>query len=150
MVQSSESDFRLIPSVITSTGSVLNQKNRDLNSFGHAIVFALHPTDWKTHRGQPARNDLFIQHKLGLLKYSVLPNEIPELENKLHLRINLFSFDNALGYKRYALYIFKRFYPEEINLLFWEGRYAWIKHISRLFTDTTKYFALTIWLVLFL
>ena len=71
-------------------------------------------------------------------------NEIPGIEDKLHYRINLFSFDEAFGYKRYAQYISKRFYPEEINLLFWDGRYAWIKHFSRLFADTTKCFAVTI------
>ncbi len=87
--------------------------------------------------------------KLDSLKYPVLPNKIPELEDKLKLRINLFSFDDAFGYKRYALYISKRYYNEKINLLFWDGRYARIKHFSRLFFDTTKYVAY-IWVVLIL
>ena len=76
-------------------------------------------------------------------------NEIPELEDKLQLRINIFSFDDAFGYKRYAVYISKRCYMEEINLLFWDGRYAWIQYFSRLFFDTTKYFSFIIWIVLF-
>ena len=117
----------------------LKPKESWLKSFGHAIVFAHHPTDWNSHRGQPANDSLFIQHYLDSLKYPVLPNEIPELEDKLKLKINLFSFDDAFGYKRYALYISKRYYNEEINLLFWDGRYALIKHFfSRLFFDTTK------------
>ena len=69
---------------------------------------------------------------------------IPELENKLYYRINLFSLDDAFRYNRYAMYISKRFYPDEINLLFWDGRYAWKKHFSRLFADTTEYFAFII------
>ena len=141
MAQGTESDYRLIPSFIASTRSVLNPKNRDLKRFGHAIVFAHHPTDWNSHRGQPANDSRFIQHNLDSLKYPVLPNEIPELEDKLKLRINLFSFHDAFGYKRYALYISKRYNNEEINLLFWNWRYAWIKHFSRLFFDTTKYVA---------
>ena len=140
MAQESESDYRLLPSFIASTRSDLNLKIRDLKSVGHAIVFALHPTDWNSHRGQSAKNCRFIQHILNSLKYPVLLNEIPELENKLQLRINIFTFDDALGYNRYPLYISKRFYLEEINLRYLDGRYAWIKHFSRLFFDTTKYF----------
>ena len=67
-----------------------------------------------------------------------LPNDIPELEMRLQLRINLFSFDDPLGYMRFAMYISKKSFKLEINLLYWDGRYAWIKHISRLFCDTTK------------
>ena len=81
---------------------------------------------------------------LDNIKYPVLSNLIPGIEDKLHYRINLFSFDDAFGYKRYAKYILKRLYHEEINLLFWDGRYAWIKHFSRLFADSTKYLTLTI------
>ena len=84
-----------------------------------------------------ASNSRFIQHGLDKIKYPVLPNEIPALENTFHIRINLFSFDDAFGYKRFAQYISKQYYTEEINLLYWDGRYAWIKHFSRLFTDTT-------------
>ena len=141
MAQGTESDYRLLPSFISSTRSVLNPKNRDLKSFGHAIVFAHHPTDLNSNRGQSANDSRFIQHNLDSLKYPVLPIEIPELEEKLKIKIHLFSFDDAFGYKRYALYIFKRYYNEEINLLFWDGRYAWIKHFSRLVFDTTKYVA---------
>ena len=142
MAQGSESDYRLLPSFIASTRSVLNPRNNDLKSFGHA--FALHPTDWKSRKVYSASNSRFIQYGLDNIKYPFFSNEIPGIEDKLHYKINLFSFDDAFGYKRYAQYISKPFYPEEINLFFWDGRYAWIKHFSRLFADTTKYFAVTI------
>ena len=103
MAQGSESNYRLFPSFIASTRSVLNPKNRDLRSFGHAIIFSLNPTDWNSHRGQSAKNSRFIHNKLNLLKYPVLLNEISKLENKLQLKINIFSFDDAPGYKRYSL-----------------------------------------------
>ena len=35
-------------------------------------------------------------------------------------------------------YISKRFYNKEINVIFLDGRYAWIKHFSQLYADTTK------------
>ena len=138
MAQGSESDYWLLPSFIVSTRSVLNPRNRDLKSFGHAIIFAHHPTDWRLHRGHPANKSRFHQHSLNSIKYPVLPNDIFTLEERLRLRINLFSFEDALGYKRFAMYISKMSFKMEINLLLWYGRYAWIKHFSRLFCDTTK------------
>ena len=139
MAQNSESDYWLLPSYILSTGSVLNPINQDLKSFGHAIIFAHHPTDWNARRWQPAKEERLIQHGLDKIKYPVLPCEIPKLENQLQLRINLFSFDDTSSYRRYAMYVSITDYIEEINLLYWDGRYAWIKHFSRLFYDTMKY-----------
>ena len=139
MAQNSESDYRLLPSYILSTRSVLNSINQDLMSFSHAIVFAHHPTDQNARRGQPAKEERLIQHGLDKIKYPVLPCEIPELENQLRMRINLCSFDDPSGYRRYAMYISKSDFIEENNLLYWDGRYAWIKHFSRLFYDTMKY-----------
>ena len=105
MEQNSESDHRLLPSYILSTRSVLNPINQDLNSFGHAIVFAYHPTDWNARREQPAKEKRLIKHGLDKIKYPVLPCEVPKLENQLRMRINHFSFDDPSGYRRYAMYI---------------------------------------------
>ena len=90
MAQNSESDYRLLPSYILTTRSVLNPINQDLKSFGHAIDFAHHPTDLNARRGQPAKKECLIQHGLDNIKYPVLLCEIPELENQLRMRINLF------------------------------------------------------------
>ena len=60
MAKTSESDYRLLPSYILSNRSVLNPINQDLKSFGHAIVFAHHQTDWNARRGQPAKEERFI------------------------------------------------------------------------------------------
>ena len=90
MAQGSESDYRLSPSIIASTLSVLNPMNNDLKNFGHGIAFALHSIDWSPRRVFSATNNGFIIHKLDKIKYPVLHNKIVELENKLHYRINLF------------------------------------------------------------
>ena len=60
MAQCSDSDYRLLPSFIVSTRSVLNPLNNDLTNFRHAIVFALHPTDWRSRRIFSASNSRFI------------------------------------------------------------------------------------------
>ena len=138
MAQGSDLDFRLVPPCIASTQSLLNPMNNYLKSFGHTISFALHPIDWSSRRVVFATHSRFIEHGLAKIKFPVLPNEIPGLEDKLHYRINLLTFDDPFEYMRYAQYISKRYYPEKINLLFRDKRYAWIKHFSRLFADSTK------------
>ena len=52
MAQRSESDYRLLPSFLITTCSVLNQRNRNLKWFGNAIVFAHHPTNWNFYFGK--------------------------------------------------------------------------------------------------
>ena len=138
MAQCSESDYRLLPSFIVSTRSALNPMNNDLKSFGYAIAFALHPTDWRSRRMFPASNSRFIQHGLDKIQYPVLPNDIPTLEERLQITFNLLLFDDPFGYKRFAMYISKKTFKIEINQLYCDGRFGWIKHISRLFCDTTK------------
>ena len=75
-----KSDYRLLPSFIASTRSVLNPMNCDVKSFGHAIVFAPHPTDWNSDRSQPANNNRFIKHELDSVKYPVCSNNISKLK----------------------------------------------------------------------
>ena len=94
MAYSSESDYRLLPSFIALSISVLNQKNYDLNSFGQAIAFAFHLTDWKCCWSFSACNNRFTQHKWNNLKYPVLLNKIFGFEYKLYMKINLFSYGN--------------------------------------------------------
>ena len=145
MAHGRESDYIILPSFIASTLSVLNPRNNDLNSFGHAIDFALHPTDWSCRRVYTASNDRFSQHWLDKIKYPVLPNEIFGLEDKLHIRLNLFSFDDAFGYKRYAQYISKHYYPEknQSSLL---GRPICLD--KALFTTLFRYYKILAFIVL--
>ena len=89
MAHGRESDYRLLPSFIASTISVLISRNNDLKSFGLAISFDLHPTDWSCRRVYSASNNRFSQHGLAKIKYPVLPNEITGLKEKLIPRIYL-------------------------------------------------------------
>ena len=116
----------------------LIRQNFDQCSFGHAIAFFYHPSDWSDHPFKPATEKRFIQHGLNKIKFPVLLEEIPSLEEQLNLRINVFSFTDPEGLKRCYLHISKKYKPDEINLLYWEGRFAWIKHFSRLFSDARK------------
>ena len=82
MAQGRESNYRLRPSFIASTQSVLNPKIDYLKSFKHAIAFAFHPTDWRSRRVYSASNNRFIEHGFHKIKYPVLSNEIIRLEHK--------------------------------------------------------------------
>ena len=113
MAKTSESDYRLLPFYILLTRSILNPIYQDSKSFGHAIDFAHHPTDWNARQGQQANGERLIKHGLIKIKYPVFPCEIPEWKNKLRIRINFFSFDDPSGYRRYAMYVSKSDYIEK-------------------------------------
>ena len=134
------SDYRLLPRFLISKGAILNPKNEDNRSFGHAIVYFYHPNDWGYNLFRNSTTpDRFLQHGLDNIHYPVKLTDIPALEDQLNIRISIFTFDDLEGYRRHSLYISKKYKPEEINLLYWDGRFAWIKHFSRLFSDTRKY-----------
>lgn len=143
MSTNSETDFRLLPKFIQSKRAILNPLNNDHCSFGYAIVLCFHPNEWKMSScknllSQRLRQR-FEQHGLDKLTYPVQLGDISSIEDKLNIRINVFTFADANGYKRHSLYISKKYKPEEINLFYWEGRFAWIKFLSRLFHDINKY-----------
>ena len=51
----------------------------------------------------------------------------------------MFTFDDAACFKRHSQYITKNLKPQEVNLQYWEGRYALIKYFTRLLSDVRKY-----------
>jgi hypothetical protein len=136
------SDYRLLPEFIYSTRSVLNPKNHDNKSFGHALVYFYHPNDWGVHPDWPTIpiQERFRQHGLDKINYPVTLQDIKStLEDQLDLRINVFTFDDPEGYKRRRLYTSPKEKKEDVNLLFWDGRFALIRHFSRLFNDVRLY-----------
>ena len=84
---------------------------------------------WSSHANKPNQ---FSKHfeRLGLnnISYPIDPKNIPQLEDQLQLRINLISFFDDEGRGRYPFYISKKTYPEEVDLLYWKGHFAWIKN----------------------
>ena len=143
MTTNNETDFRLLPKFIQSKRAVLNPMNTDHCSFGHAIVLFYHPSEWRNNNSNqslPQRlRNRFEQYGLNKIKYPVEIGNIPSIEDQLNLRINVFTFADSNGYKRHSLYISKNYKTDEINLLYWEGRFAWIKFLSRLFHDLNLY-----------
>ena len=135
----SESDFRLLPKFLFSKRAILNPRNIDHRSFGYSIMFYLHPNDWKIFKLKPHLDTNFEKDGLNKIKFPVLLEDIPALEEQLNIRISIYTFDDAAGLKRHSLYISPKYKSEEVNLLYWEGRYALIKYFDRLYSDCRKY-----------
>jgi len=134
----SESDYRLLPKFLKSKYAILNPQNSDHRNFGYAIIYALHPNDWKNNQFNEHKHDRFAQYGLDEIQYPVKVEEIPNLEDKLNIRINVWSFLDTNNYIRNYLYISDKIKKEEVNLLYWDGRFALIKYISRFFSDVRK------------
>ena len=143
MSTNSETDFRLLPKFIQSKRAILNPLNNDHFSFGYAIVLCFHPNEWKMCCSKnllcQRLKQRFAHYGLEKLTYPVQIGDISSIEDQLNIRINLFTFADSNGYKRHSLYISKKYKSEEVNLFYWEGRFAWIKFLSRLFHDINKY-----------
>ena len=132
------SDYRLLPKVLVSKRAILNPTNIDHRSCGYAIMFAQNPKDWKEYSSKPSMDIHFEQLGLNKIKYPVLLNKVPACDEQLNIGINVFTFDDAAAFKRHFHYISRKFKPQEVNLLYWKGRYALIKYVSRLLSDVQK------------
>ena len=89
----------------------------------------------------------FEQLGLNKIKYPALLNEVPACEQQLNIQINVFTFDDAAGFKRHSQYISQRLRHQEVNLLYWEGRYAlmqiWFKTLFECWKVIINFFAFT-------
>ena len=145
--------YKVLPEFLKNKRAIINVENRDNRCFGYAIAAALvaleeHPP--AAVRQHPGRPGIYAEHfqKYGLhdIHYPVEPERMPEMENKLNLKINVFSFYDDEGLARFPLYISKRpHFAQEIDLLYWDEHYAWIKSFSAFIYDlskshSTKYF----------
>ena len=130
--------FVELPKHIIKKNAIVNVKNRDNRCFGYALLSALHPSTTDNPNRPTQYEKYFVQHNLESIVYPVTPNQIPALEDLLQVKINIFTFSHE-GHRCYPLYTSKKHFPIEIDLLFWEQHYAWIKNFNRLMCDITKH-----------
>ena len=79
----------------------------------------------------------FVEEGLNEIEYPVNPVDIQKIENPLNISINGFTDFNDVGKARHPMYISRHKNLFQIDLLCFNGHYAWIKTISRLFKDVT-------------
>ena len=74
---------------------------------------------------------------LNYIEYTVNPLDLPIIEQRLNISINLYSYFDDIGQARHFMYISRHKRVCEINLLYFNEHYAFIKTFSRLFAILT-------------
>ena len=78
---------------------------------------------------------LFHTFKLDQIQYLIEVANIPAIEDKLGVGINVNSFFDDEGKWRYPHYATKKAFERTIDLLYWDEPYAWIKNFRRFMAD---------------
>ena len=126
-----------LPDFLRKKTAIVNVVNSDNRCFGYAVLSALHPAT--TNANRPTHYDKFFQqHGLQNLSYPIAQNDIPAIEDLLQIRINLFTFSHE-GHRIYPLYTSNKHFDFEVDLMHWDGHYAWIKSFARLLSNITKH-----------
>ena len=76
---------------------------------------------------------------LDAIEYPVSPIDLPQIELRLNISINVIGFYDGDGKARYPIYCSRQVRETEVDLLYWDGHFAWIKDFSRLMRDITKH-----------
>ena len=97
--------YRQLPHYLVAKHAIINIKNNDNRGFGYGLLSALLSKENLVHPERPVLNtDKFVQFNLHDIQYPVSLNDIPALEEKLGLAINVFSFFDDEGMARDPLY----------------------------------------------
>ena len=118
--------------------AIVNVQSEDERCFGFAIASAIYPGDKNAHRPQ-MYTQYFEENGLDDIEYPVNPVDIPLLEQRLNISINLYSYFDDIGRARHPMYISRHKSVCKIDLLYFNEHYAWIKDFSRLFGDLTHH-----------
>lgn len=84
------------------------------------------------------RKEMFEKNGLADLHYPIALQDASLYEKKLKTNFNIFTFNDADGKERAIMFTSRRAYLREANLLYWNGYYAPIANIERLFSDYSK------------
>ena len=80
----------------------------------------------------------FERFGLNEIEYPVNPTSMGDIEDRLKLKINVFSFFDDEGFGRYPLHISDKPYKREVDLLYWDEHFALITNFSGFLRDLTK------------
>ena len=133
-IRMSGSTYVELPTFLALKRCIVNVKNNDDRCFGYSVLSAINPVDRSNNPNQPYHyNHQFKWRGLDQIQYPVDISDIPEIEKKLQVSFNIIS------HSRYRMHISKNYFPIHIDLLYWWGHYAWIKHFSRFMSDITAH-----------
>ena len=133
---STGSTYVELPRFLENKKCIVNVKNLDERCFGYAVLSALANVDRKNHANDPSHYaGRFGWRGLDKIHYPVAIGDIPDIEKQLEIGFNVYSFYDDAGRARYPLHICKNEYEVNIDLLFWNGHYAWIKNFGGFMHD---------------
>ncbi|KAF0138717.1 MAG: hypothetical protein FD143_3617, partial [Ignavibacteria bacterium] len=75
---------------------------------------------------------------LDQIHYPVEVADIPAIEDKLGVGINVYSFFDDEGKGRYPLDATKKVFERTVDLLYWDEHYAWIKNFGRFLAELSR------------
>ena len=135
--------YKPLPAKLLKKHCIINVRNDDDMCFAYAVCACLHqiPHDQHTKSSISLSPTSSVIHHLDDINihYPVAPNQIPELEAMLKVRINVFTYNDADGEDLVNIYATNRKKPEtEVDLLYFEDHYAWIKDFNRFASGVTK------------
>jgi hypothetical protein len=131
------SHFLPLPKFLQHKKAIVNIRNHDDRCFGYALLSAFIEKSKNSRDTDFSEND-FARFYLDYLDYPISPLRMAEMQEKLLLNINLYSFSDGVGKHRYPMFTGSRKYTDTIDLFYWEGHYAWISSFERLFNDLYK------------
>ena len=134
-------EFKQLPTFLAQKKAIVNVQNTDNRCFGYAIASAL--AKLKKNKERPQNyNQLFQTFKLNQIQYHVEVADIPAIEIKLGVGINVYSFFDDEGKGRYPLYATKKVFERTVDLLYWDEHFAWIKNFRRFVADLSCHYTL--------
>jgi hypothetical protein len=129
--------YKELPAFLAKKKCLVNVINNDDRCFGYSLLAHLMPLNGVRNRAQ-RYNPYFERFNLADLQYPVEPRDVPSIEDRLELCINIFSFFDDEGKGRFPLYVSKKQYQSSVDLLYWDGHYALITSFDRLMCDVTR------------
>ena len=99
-----------LPEYLEKKKAIFNPKNNDEFCFAYSILAAIHPDEiTKYHKIRKFNFDnWFKQYGLDKIDYPVNPHDMAEIEEKIQLRINVFSFYDDEGRAKYPMHVSRR------------------------------------------
>lgn len=139
------SQYVPLPNFLQRKKAIVNITNSDNRCFGYSMLAFFLPNLTHKNRASNYTEEMFMQFKLDTVEYPVSPLKMNEMEQHLQTNINLFSFFDDEGRARYPMYVSRSDFPRSVDLLYWNGHYAWIKNFGALFADLTKHNGRLFW-----
>jgi hypothetical protein len=125
-----------LPPFLAHKKAIINVQNADNRCFAYALLSALHPLPKNASRSKNY-DKYFSEHPvLSQIAYPVELGQLEQIERKITIPFNVYSFFDDEGRGRYPVYLSKLNQDTAIDLLFWSGHFAWIKNFSRFLGDT--------------